>query len=268
MKLLLALLTMTLFLTSSAAADPIGDTLASITRKGVLVAGVRDSLPPFGNYDKKAGKYVGYDIDYVNAIAKKLRVAVVFVPVLPETRAVMLQSGMVDIIVAAMTQTQERSHLVDFSHVYFITGQRFIARKGQFTNPRDFAGKVVGVTTGTTAGDTLKKEIPTAVVKHYESYPQALDALRKGEVEAVSTDEVLLRGIYLEMPDREQFEIPRANISGDTMGIAVRKGDRRLLAFINATLLEMEENGKADAIFATWFGPGTPFERPKNFNRR
>lgn len=46
MKLLLTLLTMILFLTSGAAAESGSDTLASITRKGVLVAGVRESLPP------------------------------------------------------------------------------------------------------------------------------------------------------------------------------------------------------------------------------
>lgn len=189
-------------------------------------------------------------------------------PTTPETRITMLQNGTIDLIAACMTQTRERAKQVDFSHVYFITGQRFIARKGQFKNPRDFAGTTVGVVQGTTAGETLKKELPTTVARNYGNYRQALDALRKGEVQAVSTDEVLLLGLYLDMPDKEQYEIPRAQISGDALGIAVRKGDRRLHAFINTTLLEMEKSGQADEIFNRWFGPGTPFERPKNFNRR
>jgi len=46
------------------------DTLADARKKGVLVAGVKDSLPPFGYIDEKSRQIVGYDIDFINAIAK------------------------------------------------------------------------------------------------------------------------------------------------------------------------------------------------------
>ena len=53
---------------------------------GVLVAGVKDSLPPFGYVDEKTRAIVGYDIDFVNAIAKKLGVKVELKPVTSATR--------------------------------------------------------------------------------------------------------------------------------------------------------------------------------------
>ena len=49
-----------------------GDTLADVKKKGVLVAGVKDSLPPFGSVDPNTKEFVGYDIDFVKYIAKKL----------------------------------------------------------------------------------------------------------------------------------------------------------------------------------------------------
>lgn len=51
-----------------------GDTLADAKKKGVLVVGCKDSLPPFGYIDEKTRQIVGYDIDFVNAIAKKMGV--------------------------------------------------------------------------------------------------------------------------------------------------------------------------------------------------
>ena len=47
-----------------------GDTLAEVKKKGVLVVGCKDSLPPFGYVDEKTREIVGYDIDFVKAIAK------------------------------------------------------------------------------------------------------------------------------------------------------------------------------------------------------
>src|SRR6266568_789060 len=53
-----------------------GDTLADAKKKGVLVVGCKDSLPPFGYIDEKTRQIVGYDIDFVNAIARKMGVKV------------------------------------------------------------------------------------------------------------------------------------------------------------------------------------------------
>ena len=62
------------------------DTLAEVKKKGVLVAGVKDSAPPFGYIDEKTRTIIGYDIDFVNAIAKKLGVKVELKPVTSATR--------------------------------------------------------------------------------------------------------------------------------------------------------------------------------------
>ena len=66
------------------------DTLAEVKKKGVLVAGVKDSLPPFGSMDPNTKKFVGYDIDFINYIAKKLGVKVEFKPVYSANRIPML----------------------------------------------------------------------------------------------------------------------------------------------------------------------------------
>ena len=66
------------------------DTLAEVKKNGVLVAGVKDSLPPFGSVDPNTKEFVGYDIDFVKYIAKKLGVKVEYKPVSSANRMPML----------------------------------------------------------------------------------------------------------------------------------------------------------------------------------
>jgi len=89
---------------TKALAAPPADTLAEVKKKGVLVAGVKDSLPPFGYIDEKTRTIVGYDIDFVNAIAKKLGVKVEMKPVTSASRMPQLQEGNIDLIAATMTK--------------------------------------------------------------------------------------------------------------------------------------------------------------------
>ena len=50
------------------------DRLETIKKRGVLIAGVKDSTPGFGFVDEKTREIVGYDVDFVRAIANKLGV--------------------------------------------------------------------------------------------------------------------------------------------------------------------------------------------------
>jgi polar amino acid transport system substrate-binding protein len=88
-----------------------GDTLAEVKQKGVLVAGVKDSLPPFGYVDEKSREIVGYDIDFVKALASRLGVKLELKTVTSASRMPQLQEGNIDIIAATMTKNPERRRL-------------------------------------------------------------------------------------------------------------------------------------------------------------
>ena len=91
------------------------DTLQEVKKRGVLVGGVKDSSPPFGYIDEKSRELVGYDIDFLNAIAKKLKVKLELKPVTSASRMPQLIEGNIDIIAATMTKTPERAKQIDFS---------------------------------------------------------------------------------------------------------------------------------------------------------
>ncbi|RNC68144.1 MAG: amino acid ABC transporter substrate-binding protein [Desulfuromonadales bacterium] len=252
-------------MTGAALAAPPADTLVEVKKKGVLVAGVKDSLPPFGYIDEKSRQIVGYDIDFVNAIAKKLGVKVELKPVTSASRMPQLQEGNIDIIAATMTKNPERAKQIDFSHTYFFTGQKFIVKKGSVKSLKDLDGKKIGTAKGSTSEQNVKKAIPTATVLSFDDYPQAFLALQQGKVAAVTTDEAILAGILAKAPNKAQFEIPSLQISDEPYGLGMRKGDKAFVDFVNKTILEMEKSGEAKKIFDKWFGPSTQFHLDRNF---
>lgn len=245
-----------------AGSSPAADTLAKIRAKGVLVAGVKDSLPPFGFIDKNTRTIVGYDIDFVNEIAERLGVKVEYKPVTSASRMPQLIEGNIDIIAATMTKNPERAKQIDFSYTYFLTGQAFLVKKGTADSLNGLNGKKIGTAKGSTSEQNAKKALPNSTILSFDDYPQAVLALQQGKVAAVTTDESILAGQLAKLPKGE-YEIPKFRISEEPYGLGVRKGDMVFLAFVNKTLLEMEKNGQAKAIFEKWFGPdyGTPLER-------
>jgi polar amino acid transport system substrate-binding protein len=232
------------------------DTLDEVKKKGVLVAGVKDSTPGFGYIDENTREIVGYDVDFCKAIAKKLGVKLELKPVVSATRMPQLITGNIDIIAATMTKNAERAQQIDFSHTYFFTGQKFITNKGAIKNLSDLEGKKIGTAKGSTSEQNVAKALPTATILSFDDYPQAFLALQQGKVSAVTTDESILANILAKAPDKEKYEIPaNIRISDEPYGLGMRKGDKNFVDFVNATILDMEKSGEAKKIFDDWFGP-------------
>jgi len=253
------------FLAATAAGPALaGDTLADVKAKGVLVAGVKDSLPPFGYVDQQTRTIVGYDIDFVQAIAKKLGVKVELKPVTSATRMPQLQEGNIDIIAATMTKNPERAKVIDFSYTYFLTGQKFLTKTGTAKSLKDLDGKKIGTAKGSTSEQNAKKALPNSTILSFDDYPQAVLALQQGKVVAVTTDESILAGQLAKLP-KGQYEIPDIRISDEPYGLGIRKGDTNFLNFVNETLLEMEKSGEAKTVFEQWFGPDSSTPLKRNF---
>ena len=265
MKKLATLCMIMVLATLTTTAALAGDTLADAKKKGVLVVGCKDSLPPFGYIDENTRRIVGYDIDFVNAIAKKMGVKVELKPVTSASRMPQLQEGHIDIIAATMTKNAERAKVIDFSHAYFLTGQKFITKKGSVKSLKDLEGKRIGTAKGSTSEQNVAKAIPSATVLSFDDYPQAFLALIQGKVSAVTTDEAILAGILAKAPNKARYEIPNIQISDEPYGLGMRKGDTNLVNFVNKTILDMEKSGEAAQIFNKWFGPNTQFHLNRTF---
>jgi len=161
-----------------------------------------------------------------------------------------------------MTITPEREKLIDFSHPYFVTAQKFLVYKGTVQRLSDLKNKKIGTVDQTTSVQNLRKALPSASIVLFTGYVPAFLALQNRQIFAVSTDEAILAGILAKAEEGE-FEIPKVSISREPYGLGVRKGQTSFLRFVNQALLEMERSGEAKRIFDKWFGPesSAPLER-------
>ena len=233
------------------------DTLADVKKKGVLVAGVKDSTPPFGSVDPNTKEYVGYDIDFIRYIAKKLGVKAEFQPVTSANRMPMLMESRVDILAATMTKNPDRAKQIDFSYTYFLTGQKFLTKVGTVKSLKDLEGKAIGTAKGSTSEQNVAKAVPSAKILSFDDYPQAVLALIQGKVIAVTTDESILAGqlgkLEKNAATKGKFEIPDVQISEEPYGLGMRKGDANWVKYVNDTILEMEKSGEAKKLFDKYF---------------
>ncbi|NIO15615.1 MAG: transporter substrate-binding domain-containing protein [Deltaproteobacteria bacterium] len=234
-----------------------GDTLDEVKKKGVLVVGVKFFTPPFGFIDMDSGEVVGYDVDFARAIAERLGVTLKLKPVTSENRISRLIDKEVDLIAATMTRTADRERIIDFSRTYFLTGQSFLVKKGSAGSLKDLEKKRIGTAKGSTSELNAKDALPGATILTFEDYFQAGQALLKGEVDAVTTDEPILVSILGKLPPGE-FEILPVRISEEPYGLGIRKGETQFLDFVNSVLLDLEKSGEGGNISRKWFTPKAP----------
>ena len=196
------------------------------SKREAFCRGVKDSTPGFGFIDEKTREIVGYDVDFVRAIAKKMGVKLELKSVTSATRMPQLTAGNIDMIAATMTKTAERAKQIDFSYTYFLTGQKFIVKKGPVKNLADLDGKGSGRPRVPPRSRTQRRPSPRRRSFPSTTIPQAFLALQQGKVVAVTTDESILASILGKAPDKDKYEIPDIRISDEPYGLGIRKAKR------------------------------------------
>ena len=174
----LASLSALLAIASPAHADA---TLDKIQQRGKLSVGIDGASPPFGKLDPATGKTGGYQTELAADIAKRLGVKLETVPVTASTRVQFLQSGKVDLLIANIQWTQERSEILSFAPTPYdlIGGGALVAKSANIKRWEDLRGKVACVSQGSNFAKPLA-ETYGAVVKGLRGIPESLLALNGG----------------------------------------------------------------------------------------
>lgn len=226
---------------------------AGMASAQVLRVGSDVAYPPFEYVDEATGEYVGFDMDIIREIGRRLGMDVQVINVAWEGIIPGLLSGHYDVIISAMTITNERAQAVDFSDPYFATGQVILVRADddRIKEPADLKGKRVAVQIGTT-GHLAAERIEGAVVEHYPLTPEAILALKLGRADAVVLDELVALEEVRANPG--QVKVVGTPFTIEYYGIAIRKGNPDLLRAINLALAQMKADGTYDEIYDRWFG--------------
>ena len=222
----------------------------------VYVVGTDAAYAPFESQNEK-GEIVGFDIEVVQAVAKKAGIEVKFVNTPWEGIFNALAQGDRDMIVSAVTITPERKGTMDFSDPYFDAQQLIAVKDGsKVAKFADLKKLKVGVQTGTTGDEAVTKLMgkTSAAIKRFESTPLALKELEAGGVDAVVADNGVIINYVANNQGGKFKSIADKEFVPEQYGIALKKGNTELQAKLNKGLAEIRADGSYDAIFTKYFG--------------
>ena len=173
-----ALAALTGLASSAAQADA---TLDKVKQRGKIVIGVDGASPPFGVLDPATGKVGGFQTELGADIAKRLGVTLETVPVTASTRVQFLQAGKVDLLIANIQWTQERSEILSYAPTPYnlVGGAAMVSKQSGIKRWEDLKGKVACVSQGSNFAKPLQ-DTYGAVVKGLRNIPESLLALKGG----------------------------------------------------------------------------------------
>ncbi|WP_188190141.1 transporter substrate-binding domain-containing protein [Nonomuraea sp. SYSU D8015] len=225
----------------------------SILDKDDLVIGVRPDLPSVG-FRKADGTFEGFDVDVARYVAGKLGKDVTFLPVLAAEREKALVGGKADMVVATYTISQDRKAKVLFAGPYHISYQDILTRSTDtIKNVRELKYRRICAIQGSNAAERVVEERKVAArLVPFADYKACLAALKSGQVDAVTTNDVILAG--LAMQDGSGLRLSNAQFNEQRSGVGLRKGDVPGCEAVNRAITDMYQDGTAEKLLKRWFG--------------
>jgi len=230
-------------------------TLEAILKKGELRVGFEAGYMPFEMTDKK-GHFVGFDIDMAKEMAKAMGVK--FVPVNTAWDGIIpaLITDKFDIIMSGMTVTQERNLKINFADPYIIVGQTILINnkhKEAVRSYRDLNNPSYIVTSklGTTGEQAVKRLIPKATYKSFETEPEAALEVVNGKADAFVYD-LPYCVVFMAQQGAGKLTFIDEPFTYEPLAWAIRKGDPDFMNWLNNFLKQVKNDGRYDRIYNKW----------------
>jgi polar amino acid transport system substrate-binding protein len=223
-----------------------------------LTVGSDVPYPPFEEFGKTKTEFKGFDIELVEAIAKKIGRTPEFKDTSFDTIFRDLAQGKFDMVASATTITDEREETVDFTNPYYLpSAQSIVVNKGNadLKTGKDLEGLVVGVQQGTTGEEYVEEEIKTKELRTFPQGPDTIPALKAGTIDAVVIDRPVAENIIAAESD---LEISGGIETEEQYGFVVQQGDEELLEELNDGLKEVIDSGEYKTIYTKWFHKPVP----------
>ncbi len=230
-----------------------GTTMAKLAEAGKITVGTKFDQPGFG-LQGLDGTLEGFDVEVAKIIAGALGISADNINWFETPSAIRdesIEGGDVDMVVATYTINAERAQRITFAGPYYTAGQQImvLTDNTDITGPEAFTAdpalKVCSVT-GSTPSETIRQYLANEdQLVLFEDYSSCADALGNGQVDAVTTDNVILLGFAANSDGK--FKLVGEQFTDEPYGIGITKGDVAFCEFIDQTLQDNK-----DAYLAAW----------------
>lgn len=233
-----------------------GDTAVTVLEKikssGKLVVGTEAQYAPYEFKDLEAN-YAGCDIWLAQQIADAMGVELEIVDMAFDGIIPAVQSGQVDMGIAAFSWTEERAEVIDFSNVYEKSPQAVVVKKGNealYSSKEAFAGQKVGAQKGTLQSQIIKNALPDSELFELDKYPELGMEVAAGNiaglvVDAAVADSLIGSNDQLALAQFE-FDENDANVG---KCIVMCQGNEDLVEAVNVVVDQVVADGSFEAAY-------------------
>ncbi|MFD4787818.1 transporter substrate-binding domain-containing protein [Streptomyces sp. NPDC058459] len=240
-------------------------TLKRAQKAGKLVIGAKNDQPYLG-FEDTTGKRSGFDIEIAKMVAADLGFKpeqLEFKTVDSNVRETTISKGEVDLYVGTYTINDKRKQLVGFAGPYFLAGADLLVRKGDkaITGADSLKGKTVCSIKGSTPLQEIKKPKYGAKTVELSKYSECVQQLLNNEVDAVTTDDAILKGYAAQRPTK--LQVVGKPFTKEPYGVGMNKDDKALRDAVNDALEKHEKNGDYKKAYDATLGlSGSSYTAP------
>lgn len=220
-----------------------------------IVIAVDDSYPPM-EYRDENNELVGFDVDFAKALSAETGIEIEFQPTAWDGIFQGLDSGRYDVIISAVSMTNDRLDNFDFTQPYLANGQVIVVTpdNDSINSAADLEGLTVGVQLSTTADEAAEKqsaETPFTIEK-YDDITQTFTAMQAGRLDAIVVDAAVAMDYVSKNPD--DFKITTAQLTNEPISICLKKGNTELRDALDAAIDTLKADGTLSQISNDTFG--------------
>lgn len=231
----------------------------NLMQAGTLAIGVEIGYPPFEDFANDGVTPVGYDIDFAKALGEKLGLEVAFINTAWD--GIFQGIGInYDVVISAVTITEERKETMDFSNPYIDNYQAVVVRTDsdvEINSFLDLEGMALAVQKETTSDILISDYISTGsldcTLAQNEKVITCFTQLDNQEIDAVVVDSTVADGQVGKYPDKYKI-VYLDKSEPEQFGVAIKKGNTALQEAINAAIAELKEEGFFQESTEYWFG--------------
>ena len=215
---------------------------------------------PFQSNDDQ-GKTVGFDVDMMDLVAKKVgaKQAVVDTPFEGIKTGQNLSMGKCDIAAAGMTINDERKKAILFSLPYFDATQAMLVKKDStVASLADLKGKKLGAqaaTTGLDYANAHKAEGGYEVVE-FQDLATETQALTTGQVDGAINDLPVWSEAIKQ--DKGATKVATQFDTGEQYGFGMKLGNDALKKVVDDVITSSQADGSYAALYKKWIGTEPP----------
>lgn len=222
----------------------------------IVHAGTNAEFPPFEKLEGN-GEITGFDAELIQAIAKAENMQLDFKHYGWDSMLNGVARNQIDAGIAAITITDERKRMFDFTEPYFEARQVILVPKSSpVKSLKDLKGKNIGVQSATTGEKVVQEAFGKTYpgLKRYDVVSSAIDDLKWNRLNAVIVDEAVNQEYIKQLGEEKYKIIEDPSIPKEYYGIIVKRGNKELLNKLNTGLKKIRENGTYDKIYNKYFG--------------